>query len=161
MIQVLPTEYRGVRFRSRLEARWAVYFDMIGVPWQYEPEGYQLRNGNYCPDFWCPKPCNFFIEVKPTEEAKLETLDKLRELAATTEREVYCVVGPPSVSPQWAVDGKGIDNGCAIFCHYAFAVKRWGFPYYGAGEKAFLDEPYWFLATNHRFDNGSASALFA
>jgi hypothetical protein len=30
--------YNGYRFRSRLEARWAVFFDMLGVP-------YDLVNG--------------------------------------------------------------------------------------------------------------------
>ena len=26
MIAVIPTEYKGTSFRSRLEARWAVFF---------------------------------------------------------------------------------------------------------------------------------------
>lgn len=51
-IPALPASYRGVTFRSRLEARWAYYFDLIGCDWQYEPEGYGLASGNYCPDFW-------------------------------------------------------------------------------------------------------------
>ena len=29
-IQVIETAYKGYRFRSRLEARWAVFFDAIG-----------------------------------------------------------------------------------------------------------------------------------
>ncbi len=38
----IETEYKGYRFRSRLEARWAVFFDACGVDWEYEPEGYRL-----------------------------------------------------------------------------------------------------------------------
>lgn len=52
MIKAIPTEYKGYRFRSRLEARWAVFFDACGVEWEYEPEGFDLGNGTYyLPDF--------------------------------------------------------------------------------------------------------------
>ena len=33
----LPTTYRGVRYRSRLEARWACVLDFLGWPHEYEP----------------------------------------------------------------------------------------------------------------------------
>ena len=29
-IKAIPTTYAGVRFRSRLEARWAAFFDLCG-----------------------------------------------------------------------------------------------------------------------------------
>ena len=52
MIKVINTYYKGYRFRSRLEARWAVFFDACGVEWEYEPEGFDLGNGlYYLPDF--------------------------------------------------------------------------------------------------------------
>lgn len=51
-ITAIQTEYKGYRFRSRLEARWAVFFDACGVEWEYEPEGYECSNGvRYLPDF--------------------------------------------------------------------------------------------------------------
>lgn len=51
-IKPIETEYRGYRFRSRLEARWAVFFDTIGAKWEYEPEGFELADGTkYLPDF--------------------------------------------------------------------------------------------------------------
>jgi hypothetical protein len=31
MLQAIETFYRGYRFRSRLEARWAVLFDALGI----------------------------------------------------------------------------------------------------------------------------------
>lgn len=43
-IKPIETLYRGYRFRSRLEARWAVFFDVAGIAWQYEPEGFDLTN---------------------------------------------------------------------------------------------------------------------
>ena len=51
-IKALPTSYGGSNFESRLEARWAVFFDSIGVGWEYEPEGFDLPSGWYLPDFY-------------------------------------------------------------------------------------------------------------
>jgi hypothetical protein len=69
-IQALETDYAGHKFRSRLEARWAMFFDAIGVKWEYEPEGYKLSDGEcYLPDFWLPgfndKENGTYVEVKP------------------------------------------------------------------------------------------------
>ena len=36
-IKAHPTKYNGVQFRSRLEARWAAFFDLAGWEWEYEP----------------------------------------------------------------------------------------------------------------------------
>lgn len=64
-IKAIETTYKGYRFRSRLEARWAVFFDALGVPWEYEKEGFDLGDGIwYLPDFWLPKE-QAWVEVKP------------------------------------------------------------------------------------------------
>ncbi len=64
MIKAIETQYKGYRFRSRLEARWAVFFDALGIEWEYEKEGYDLGEaGWYLPDFWLPEYGSFF-EVK-------------------------------------------------------------------------------------------------
>lgn len=79
MIKAIETRYKGYRFRSRLEARWAVFFDALGIEWEYEKEGYDLGEaGLYLPDFWLPK-FNTFFEVKgdyPSDGdlAKIESL---------------------------------------------------------------------------------------
>jgi hypothetical protein len=39
---VIPTMYKGIQFRSRLEARWAVFFDTLGIEWEYETQGYEI-----------------------------------------------------------------------------------------------------------------------
>lgn len=63
----IPTHYAGVLFRSRKEARWAVFFDELGVRWEYEPEGFQLPSGaRYLPDFRLPDLRAWF-EVKGDE----------------------------------------------------------------------------------------------
>ena len=69
-IKAIQTEYNGYLFRSRLEARWAVFFDACGVDYEYEPEGYQLDNGLlYLPDFLLHGVAgrdggDLFVEVK-------------------------------------------------------------------------------------------------
>lgn len=41
----IPTQYKGVQFRSKLEAKWAVFFDTLGIEWEYEPQGYEIGTG--------------------------------------------------------------------------------------------------------------------
>jgi hypothetical protein len=60
---VIETRYAGCRFRSRLEARWAVLFDVIGLEWQYEPQGFDTPYGAYLPDFYIPD-WDTWMEVK-------------------------------------------------------------------------------------------------
>jgi hypothetical protein len=62
-IKPIETHYAGCRFRSRLEARWAVFFDAYGVEWVYEPQGYETRTGRYLPDFWLPA-VSCWVDVK-------------------------------------------------------------------------------------------------
>jgi hypothetical protein len=57
-IKAIETKYGGYRFRSRLEARWAVFFDHAGLRemWDYETQGYEIPTSlgtlRYLPDFW-------------------------------------------------------------------------------------------------------------
>lgn len=63
-MQAIPTEYNGLIFRSRLEARWAMFFDQIGWAWEYEPD--ILNNIGWLPDFMLfGEQENILVEVKP------------------------------------------------------------------------------------------------
>jgi hypothetical protein len=62
-IKPIETKYQGYRFRSRLEARWAVFFDMLSIKWEYEKEGFNLDGVYYLPDFWLPDQ-RCWIEIK-------------------------------------------------------------------------------------------------
>lgn len=56
-IKSIETEYNGYRFRSRLEARWAKFFDTLGINYEYELERYEMDGGiRYLPDFYLAKP---------------------------------------------------------------------------------------------------------
>lgn len=69
-LKPIETVYKGYRFRSRLEARWAVFFDAIDAEWEYEPEGYEMPDGTrYLPDFLIKNvrgrgAKNIFVEIK-------------------------------------------------------------------------------------------------
>ena len=67
-IKPIETIYNGYRFRSRLEARWAVFFDSAGIKYQYEPEGFCVGDFDgtsffYLPDFYFPDQ-EIYGEVK-------------------------------------------------------------------------------------------------
>lgn len=63
-IKAIPTRYGGTQFRSRLEARWAAFFDLNGWAWDYEP----VDLSGWCPDFSLTFPeATIYAEVKPTE----------------------------------------------------------------------------------------------
>lgn len=75
----IDTPYKGHLFRSRLEARWAVFFDQLGLKWEYEPEGFVLSDGTrYLPDFRVktPQGCDMWIEVKRAGVASDPKFDK-------------------------------------------------------------------------------------
>lgn len=52
-IKAHPTMYDGVQYRSRLEARWAAFFDL--AEWQHEYEPIDLPG--WSPDFRVVFPC--------------------------------------------------------------------------------------------------------
>jgi hypothetical protein len=93
MMTVLPTKYKEYLFRSRTEARWAVFFDQLNIPFEYEKEGYDLDGIWYLPDFWLPT-LDCFIEIKgeyPSSEAQ----NKAQLLCINSHKNVYIFWGNP------------------------------------------------------------------
>ncbi len=93
VIKAIETAYAGCLFRSRLEARWAVVFDHLGIRWEYEPEGLDLDGTRYLPDFCLPGMDGLFVEVK----ASMENPEPLRKavLLAAHGRGVVALAGIP------------------------------------------------------------------
>ena len=92
-MRAIETEYAGCRFRSRLEARWAVLFDALGLVWNYEPEGFDLGPvGRYLPDFFVPA-WGAFVEVKPAPPTPIE--DELCRQLGADGRRVVMFAGEP------------------------------------------------------------------
>lgn len=78
MMKAIRTEYKGILFRSKLEAQWAKFMDSIQMPWIYEPDGFEFSDGTrYLPDFYLPDSKQWF-EVKGVlddlDEHKIEML---------------------------------------------------------------------------------------
>ena len=75
MIEAIPTEYKNIKFRSKLEVKWAVFFDECGIEYVYEHDGYRFQKPedadptNYIPDFILKNVGgsingNLYVEVK-------------------------------------------------------------------------------------------------
>lgn len=92
--QAIPTRYRGYHFRSRAEARWAVFFDAAGIKFEYEPEGIKFGDGTcYLPDFWLPE-FQMWFEVKGRDPSN-EEMKLCGKLAWETEYSVMLAIGAP------------------------------------------------------------------
>ena len=103
MLKAIETRYQGYRFRSRLEARWAVFFDALGVQWEYEKEGFDLgKAGWYLPDFWLPEH-SIFVEVKG-EFGDGSFTAQTEALQEQSGKIVVVLIGsiPPSRDMLWA-----------------------------------------------------------
>jgi len=72
-ISAIKTRYGGVVFRSRLEAKWAAMFDLVGWRWTYEPRDF---NG-WIPDFVVHASRDIYVEVKPVRDFPAEVAGKL------------------------------------------------------------------------------------
>lgn len=67
-IKPIETVYHGLRFRSRLEAKWAVFFDEIGINYHYELDGFDLGDEWYLPDFYLDE-FGIYVEIKPFDRS--------------------------------------------------------------------------------------------
>lgn len=95
-MKAIQTQYKGYHFRSRLEARFAVMFQSLGLKWQYEPEGYDLGEaGWYLPDFYLPE-LDVWVEVK-AKPLNAEERDKAFALSSMTNKPVIelCEIPDP------------------------------------------------------------------
>ncbi len=126
-LKPIETHYRGYRFRSRLEARWAVYFDALSLPWEYEREGFDLGDGiYYLPDFWLPQ-VRMWAEVKAGPLSK-EEREKCRRLAKQTGYPCLMLEGVPDAYAYWAMEpDRDSINGSATECDYVLSNYH-GYP---------------------------------
>jgi len=112
-IRAIETWHNGRLYRSRTEARWAVFFEALAEPFLYEPEGFVLspledsqqwsahldthEDLFYIPDFWLPR-AQQYIEIKPYSETwgfDDVTTEKARRLAYHASSQVVIVCGVP------------------------------------------------------------------
>lgn len=86
------TWFEHFRFRSQVEARWAVFFRSMELDYEYEGRWFDLGDGvRYLPDFWLPS-LHCWIEVKGVVPTARER-EKARRLARHTRSNVYIFYG--------------------------------------------------------------------
>lgn len=119
-VKAIETIYKGYRFRSRLEAKWAVFFDDIGIEWIYEPEGFVFSDGTkYLPDFYLPESKEFF-EVKGimTEEDdhKVQKLIEELQIGITVGFSDFTFIACCNPWPKSTISQESKDNSCLVRC---------------------------------------------
>lgn len=82
-MEAIPTIYKNRQYRSRLEARWAMFFDLLG--WKYEYEPYDLKG--WIPDFAIFGLDEVLVEVKPYSSFEEFGPEIKKIMAATRETE--------------------------------------------------------------------------
>jgi hypothetical protein len=128
-IPAIPTRYAGVNFRSRLEARRAAMFDLLGWRWEYEP----LDLNGYIPDFVLMFAHPMTVEIKPamTVAECLPALDRMVHagakncavLGATIMHEVPGFAYPNNHDPAF---GLIEDNGMSGLSHAPCQIQPCG-----------------------------------
>lgn len=145
-IKPIETWYAGCRFRSRLEARWAVALDELGITWEYEAQGYKLPSGaRYLPDFWLPDQ-QAHIEVKGSEDAFLAEAPRYAEAIQTSALPGYelIILGPiPDPDTRHYAYALAMDlrdiHGDKVLCLHATdlgTIIKPGSPAHTAGERS-------------------------
>ncbi len=144
MIKAIPTKYRGIPFRSRLEARWAVFFDAIGFKYHYELEGFDLGHVWYLPDFFLQER-DTWVEIKPklpTKEEWYKAASLLLALVKTgSKANVAILYGRP-----W------LDEKNPEYC-YLNLMPQIGRHYLNNGEDDYLDVTNESITTEYIDDN--------
>jgi hypothetical protein len=112
----IATAYRNFEFRSRLEAKWAVFFDLCGWKWSYEP----IDCNGWIPDFAIGhRPT--LVEVKPFWHLEDFAEARAKIVASGYGRDVLLL----GCDPTWRNDQNGIgappigwlDQTCSL-CEY-------------------------------------------
>lgn len=98
IIKAINTRYNGYLFRSRLEARWAMFFDALGLEYEYEMEGYEMEGIRYLPDFYIPS-LNRWFEIKG-QPMSIKEMQKCEQFCLRRDNEnikFSVLIGAPKV----------------------------------------------------------------
>lgn len=121
-IKPIETIYNGYRFRSRLEARWAVAFDVMGLNYEYEHEGYEFIEDNGNKIFYLP---DFHVTLEDGRKMFIEVKASMEEMTDEDRRKVYLL-------DAFSFDVDEKTYGCIVASKLEHA-KRW-IEYYGYEE---------------------------
>lgn len=94
MFKPIETIYNGYKFRSRVEARWAVFFDELGVEYEYEKEGFDMDGVWYLPDFYL-SDYKVWVEIKGDDKEDLSKKEMNKINKFVTENKLWLICGSP------------------------------------------------------------------
>lgn len=118
-IKPIETIYNGYRFRSRLEARWAVFFDTLGIQYEYEPEGFKLSDGTmYLPDFYLPA-FDYYVEIKGFSKHLRNDLDKVENFVHEIKKSVAILSEIPYSEEAAGMYWFPVIHYCSAYHNYA------------------------------------------
>jgi hypothetical protein len=143
--KAIETTYAGRRFRSRTEARWACYLDVLAIEWEYEAEGFHLSSGPFSP-----------IETQ-----------KCHELADHTGCACLMLDGQPAAKPFYAAlpseDPTGVvqEQRPFVIANYKGCITKHGRLYSDAATTdVFEDAEYAVkVARSARFEHGETGPM--
>lgn len=121
-IKAIETVYNGYKFRSRLEARWAVFFDNFGLHYEYEPEGFEGDGWRYLPDFYLPS-LRCYVEIKPYGVSSAEVA-KCLDFAVQGDKNIIVILGTPSGCGRDGRFGANCNLGDASFHSFLLNSRR-------------------------------------
>jgi hypothetical protein len=105
-VNPIQTDCGSHRFRTRGEARFAVFFDACQLRYEYEPEGFWLDGaGKYLPDFWLPR-LDLWFEVK-SAVADSKSVLKCNCLADEKQQRVAMAYSSPGLDTMVACFNPG------------------------------------------------------
>ncbi len=153
-MQAIDTFYNDHLFRSRLEARWAVYFDSLIQKWEYEPEGFILQNGvKYLPDFFIPE-LDTYVEVKPSINLVQDDMNSILDLYKydleykwkpfSKYKKLLIAIGLPHARGMWLLTDLHDDDYEMIeVIPFAYLMKKsYGNFFYSGGDDWSDDHPF-------------------
>lgn len=123
MHRAIETNYKGYKFRSRIEARWAVFFDELRIDFEYEPQGFDLDDlGYYLPAFYLPKVRGgLWVEIRSAKPTERE-IDRLRAVVCLTGKLATFRVGEPMKNAQVANGGFHSQSDLNEYCNQAAVI---------------------------------------
>ena len=108
-IKAIETEYDGHQFRSRLEARWAVFFNAVGLTYEYEIEGFEMDGTRYLPDFYIPNLNRWFeIKGKPLSLGEIKKCEEFCRRLDNENIKFSVLIGSPNLCAVRIGDFSGI-----------------------------------------------------
>ncbi len=121
-MKAIPQLHNGIAYRSRTEARWAEFFSLTSIPFEYEPEGFDVGGEWYVPDFRLNR--SVYFEVKGTSPNERER--RLAQgLAELTNAPVVLAAGNPGMAKLLAYGVAKTETPCVVVDEYRRDDGAW------------------------------------